>query len=84
MANKLKLNPDKTEILLIQGMMDQLGRKFTWPGRAYTALKDQVLTLGVLLDTPFSMEAQIFRMARSAFWQLLLITQVCPYLDRKC
>ncbi|KAF7254422.1 hypothetical protein EYD10_00127 [Varanus komodoensis] len=60
-ANKLKLNPDKTEVL--------------W---------DKVRSLGVLLDPELSLEAQVTAAARSAFLQLRLIHQLCPYLEFDC
>ncbi|KAF7239466.1 putative RNA-directed DNA polymerase from transposon BS [Varanus komodoensis] len=59
-ANKLKLNPDKTEVL------------------------DKVHGLGVLLDPQLSLEAQVTAVARSTFFQLQLIHQLCPYLENDC
>ena len=44
--------------------------------------RDQVRKLGVLLDLSLSWESQIAAMSRSAFNQLRLITQCCPYLDK--
>lgn len=44
----------------------------------------QVHSLEVFLGQLLSMEAQISAVAQSAFCQLWLTGQLCPYLDRKC
>ncbi|KAF7245171.1 Cadherin-6 [Varanus komodoensis] len=38
-------------------------------------------SLGVLLDPSVSLEAQVALVAQSAFYQLRLVAQLCPYLD---
>ena len=45
-------------------------------------LKEQVRNLGVLLEPSLSLEAQMASVARSAFYQLQLVAQLHPYLDR--
>ncbi|KAF7245648.1 Transcription factor SOX-6 [Varanus komodoensis] len=83
-ANKLKLNPDKTEVLLV-------GDSSFWVSDLGPALdgvalplKDRVHSLGVLLDLELSLEAQVMAVARRAFLQLQLIHQPCPYLEENC
>ncbi|KAF7247602.1 Cytosolic 5'-nucleotidase 3A [Varanus komodoensis] len=80
-ANKLKLNPDKTEVLLVgrsgfgEGGFDLVLNGATLP------LRDKVRSLGVLLDPELSLEAQVTAVARNAFLQLRLINQLRPYLE---
>ncbi|KAF7246231.1 Transcription initiation factor TFIID subunit 4B [Varanus komodoensis] len=47
-------------------------------------LSHKVRSLGVLLDLELSLEAQVTAAARSAFLQLRLIHQLCPYLEYDC
>ncbi|KAF7239998.1 Pro-neuregulin-1, membrane-bound isoform [Varanus komodoensis] len=75
-ANKLSLNPDKTEVLLVGGDFDPVMDRVALP------LKDRVHSLGVLLDPELSLEFQVVAVARSAFLQLRLIHQLCPYLNK--
>ena len=39
-------------------------------------------SLGMLLDLELSLEAQVNSVAKSTFYQFMLIYQLCPYLDR--
>ncbi|KAF7236187.1 putative RNA-directed DNA polymerase from transposon BS [Varanus komodoensis] len=83
-ANKLKLNPDKTEVLLVGGSgFGEGGFDLALNGVALP-LRDKVCSLGVLLDPELSLEAQVTAVARSAFLQLQLINQLCPYLEYDC
>ncbi|KAF7247658.1 RNA-directed DNA polymerase from mobile element jockey [Varanus komodoensis] len=83
-ANKLKLNPDKTEVLLVgssgfrEGDLNLVLNGVALPPR------DKVRSLGVLLDPELSLEAQVTTAARSAFLQLRLIHQLRPYLEYDC
>ncbi|KAF7253646.1 2-succinyl-5-enolpyruvyl-6-hydroxy-3-cyclohexene-1-carboxylate synthase [Varanus komodoensis] len=79
-ANKLSLNPDKTEVLLVGGSRFQLSN-FDLVARP---LKDRACSLGVLLDPELSLESQVAAVARSAFLQLQLIHRLCLYLDMHC
>ncbi|XP_061460454.1 uncharacterized protein LOC133373973 [Rhineura floridana] len=81
-ANKLKLNPDKTEMLLVNGSPDQLDVRPVLD-EVTLPLKEQVRSLGVLLDPSLSLEAQVASVARSAFYQFRLVAQLRPYLDRE-
>ncbi|KAF7250970.1 Interleukin-1 receptor accessory protein-like 1, partial [Varanus komodoensis] len=83
-ANKLKLNPDKTEVLLVGGSgFGEGGFDLVLNGVALP-LRDKVRSLGVLLDLELSLEAQVTVVARSAFLQLQLINQLRPYLEYDC
>ncbi|KAF7245550.1 hypothetical protein EYD10_08337 [Varanus komodoensis] len=83
-ANKLKLNPDKTEILLAGGSGFREGELNLVLNRVALPLRDKVRSMGVLLDPELSLEAQLTAVARSAFFQLRLIHQLCPYLENDC
>ena len=65
-ANKLKLNPDKMEALWIGGSrVWELGKQPVLDG--VTLLKEQMHSLGVLLDPSLSLEAQVHSMAQSTW-----------------
>ncbi|KAF7253300.1 Metabotropic glutamate receptor 5 [Varanus komodoensis] len=83
-ANKLKLNPDKTEVLLVGGLSSWVGDLGLVLNGVALPLKDRVRSLGVLLDPELSLEAQVTVVARSAFLQLRLIHQLRPYLEDDC
>ncbi|KAF7253666.1 hypothetical protein EYD10_00580 [Varanus komodoensis] len=83
-ANKLKLNPDKTEVLLVGGSGFGEGGFDLVLNGATLPLRDKVRSLGVLLDPELSLEAQVTAVARNAFLQLRLINQLCPYLEYDC
>ncbi|KAF7241901.1 putative RNA-directed DNA polymerase from transposon BS [Varanus komodoensis] len=83
-ANKLKLNPDKTEVLLVGGSGFGEGGFDLVLNGATLPLRDKVRSLGVLLDPELSLEAQVTVVARNAFLQLRLINQLRPYLEYDC
>ncbi|KAF7251619.1 HHIP-like protein 1 [Varanus komodoensis] len=83
-ANKLKLNPDKTEVLLVGGSGFGEGELNLVLNGVALPLRDKVHSLGVLLDPELSLEAQVTAVARSAFLQLRLIHQLRPYLEYDC
>ncbi|KAF7236475.1 putative RNA-directed DNA polymerase from transposon BS [Varanus komodoensis] len=83
-ANKLRLNPDKTEVLLVSGSGFGMGDLDLVLNGVALPLKDRVRSLGVLLDPKLSLEAQVTAVARSAFLQLRLIHQLRPYLENDC
>uniref|UniRef100_A0A803TWJ5 Reverse transcriptase domain-containing protein n=1 Tax=Anolis carolinensis TaxID=28377 RepID=A0A803TWJ5_ANOCA len=81
-ANKLKLNPDKTEVLLVSHKAEQgTGLQPVLDG-VTLPLKTQVHSLGVLLDSSLSLEPQVSVMAREAFAELRLVHQLHPYLRK--
>uniref|UniRef100_A0A803TE01 ribonuclease H n=1 Tax=Anolis carolinensis TaxID=28377 RepID=A0A803TE01_ANOCA len=66
-ANKLKLNPDKTEVLLVSRKAEQgIGLQPVLDGVALP-LKTQVRSLGVILDSLLSLEPQVSAVAGRAF-----------------
>ncbi|KAF7250121.1 Butyrophilin subfamily 2 member A1 [Varanus komodoensis] len=83
-ANKLKLNPDKTEVLLVGGSGFGEGELNLVLNGVALPPRDKVRSLGVLLDPELSLEAQVTAAARSAFLQLRLIHQLRPYLEYDC
>ncbi|KAF7250183.1 putative RNA-directed DNA polymerase from transposon BS [Varanus komodoensis] len=83
-ANKLKLKPDKTEVLLVGGSGFGEGGSDLVLNGVSLPLRDKVSSLGVLLDPELSLEAQVTAVARSAFLQLRLIHQLRPYLEYNC
>ncbi|KAF7243518.1 putative RNA-directed DNA polymerase from transposon BS, partial [Varanus komodoensis] len=83
-ANKLKLNPDKTEVLLVGGLGLRMGDLGLVLNGVALPLRDRVRSLGVLLDPELSLEAQVMAVARSAFLQLRLIHQLRPFLENDC
>ncbi|KAF7252305.1 hypothetical protein EYD10_02240, partial [Varanus komodoensis] len=83
-ANKLKLNPDEVEVLLVGGLGSGVGDLDLVLNGVALLLKDRVCSLGVLLDPELSLEAQVTTVARSAFLQLRLIHQLRPYLEDDC
>ncbi|KAF7242656.1 Inactive N-acetylated-alpha-linked acidic dipeptidase-like protein 2 [Varanus komodoensis] len=84
MANKLKLNPDKTEVLLVGGSGFGEGELNLVLNGVALPIGDKVRSLGVLLDPELSLEAQVTAVARSAFFQLRVIHQLRPYLEYNC
>ncbi|KAF7235119.1 Extracellular calcium-sensing receptor [Varanus komodoensis] len=82
--NKLKLNPGKTEVLLVGGSGFGEGGFDLVLNGATLPLRDTVHSLGVLLDPELSLEAQVTAVARSTFLQLRLINQLRPYLEYDC
>ncbi|KAF7254481.1 hypothetical protein EYD10_00454, partial [Varanus komodoensis] len=60
-ASKLKLNPDKTEVLLVSGSNSWVGDLGLVLDGVALPLKDRVRSLGVLLDLELSLEAQVLR-----------------------
>ncbi|KAF7236632.1 Ectonucleotide pyrophosphatase/phosphodiesterase family member 7 [Varanus komodoensis] len=83
-ANKLKLNPDKTEVLLVGELGFGEGELNLVLNGVALPLRDKVRSLGVLLEPELSLEAQVTAVARSAFLQLWLILQLHPYLEYDC
>ncbi|KAF7253873.1 putative RNA-directed DNA polymerase from transposon BS [Varanus komodoensis] len=83
-TNKLKLSPDKMEVLLVGGLGLWMGDLGLVLNGVALPLRDRVRSLGVLLDPELSLEAQVTAVARSAFPQLWLIHQLRPFLENDC
>uniref|UniRef100_A0A8D2L5S4 Reverse transcriptase domain-containing protein n=1 Tax=Varanus komodoensis TaxID=61221 RepID=A0A8D2L5S4_VARKO len=83
-ANKLKLSPGKTEVLLVGGSGFGEGDLDLVLNGVALPLMDKVCSLGVLLNPELSLEAQVTAVARSTFFQLRLVYQLRPYLENDC
>ena len=81
MVNKLRLSPNKIEVLLVATLPDRLKGHFPALYGVTLPLKDRVHILGVLLDRGLTLEAQVDSVSRGAFLQLRRIYQLHPYLD---
>ncbi|XP_053104853.1 leucine-rich repeat-containing protein 39 isoform X1 [Hemicordylus capensis] len=79
--NKLRLNPDKTEVLIVRGW--NLRDDFDLPVLDGVTLpqKEHVRSLEVLLDPSLSLVSQVETVARSAFYQLRMICQLHLFLE---
>ena len=75
-VNKLKVNPDKMEVLLVGASPDRLEGHFPAMNGVALNLRDRIRSLGVLLDPSLSLEAQVDSVARSAFIQLWKLYQL--------
>uniref|UniRef100_A0A803U146 Reverse transcriptase domain-containing protein n=1 Tax=Anolis carolinensis TaxID=28377 RepID=A0A803U146_ANOCA len=74
--NKLKINPDKTEVLLVDRKPDRgIGWQPVLDG-VTLPLKPQFRSLGVLLDSSLTLEAQASAVSGRAFTQLRLVRQL--------
>ncbi|KAF7250955.1 Very large A-kinase anchor protein [Varanus komodoensis] len=83
-ANKLRLNPDKIEVLLVGGSGFGMGDLDLVLNGIALPHRDRVRSLGVLLYPELSLEAQVTEVARNTFLQLQLIHQLRPYLENNC
>ena len=69
----MKLNPDKTEVLLVSQKADQgTGIQLVLDG-VTLPLKTQVHSFCVLLNSALSLDAQVSEVAKGAFAQLKLV-----------
>ncbi|XP_061477478.1 uncharacterized protein LOC133381914 [Rhineura floridana] len=82
-TNKLRLNPDKTEMLLVDGFSDRMVDIYPVLDGVTLPLKEQVRSLGVILDSCLTLEAHVASVARNAFYQLRLVAQLRPYLSKE-
>lgn len=81
--NKLRLYPDKTEVLWSENPQCQCLEYHLVPNGVVLLLKKQVSSLGVHLDSQLLLDYQVEAAARGAFAQLHLVNQLWPYLDRE-
>ena len=83
--NKLKLNEQKTEVLLC----GPSSRRETVPvdclsaGKASILFSNVVKTLGVTLDAELSMEQHVSAIVRSCFFHIRSLSKVRPYITYK-
>lgn len=73
-ANKLRLNPDKTERLLVNG------KAFVCPGGDCTLPERSISHSGVLLDSGPYLMLQTSSVVHNIFYQLWLIHKQWPFL----
>uniref|UniRef100_A0A670I451 Reverse transcriptase domain-containing protein n=1 Tax=Podarcis muralis TaxID=64176 RepID=A0A670I451_PODMU len=83
-ANRLRLNPDKTEVLFLGDRRRASVEDSLVLNGVTVPLKDQVRSLGVILDSQLSMEAQVKSVSRAAVYQLHLVRRLRPYLPADC
>ncbi|XP_053106346.1 uncharacterized protein LOC128325025 [Hemicordylus capensis] len=81
-ANTLKLNLDKTEVLLVSRRANRDEEILLVLDGVALPLKEQVRSLGVLLDPALLLEAQVEAVARGAFAWLRLVRQLRPFLEK--
>ncbi|XP_058023146.1 uncharacterized protein LOC131190137 [Ahaetulla prasina] len=80
--NRLKLNPSKTEWLWMPApRYSQLQMRLSVGGESLAPM-ERVRNLGVLLDGRLSFEEHLTTVSRRAFYQVRLICQLRPFLDR--
>lgn len=71
------------EVLLLGWRLDPGNELFFVLEGAALPLKDQVCSLGVLLDLGLPLDKQVAEVARGAFQQLQVVSQLWPFLDWK-
>ena len=80
--NFLKLNEDKTEILLVgpttkrEMMLNNMGTLTPW-------IKSEVTSLGVILDSDLSFKSHISKVTKTSFFHLRNIAKVRPFINQK-
>ena len=79
--NGLRLNPDKTEVLRVDGpSICGLGSSLSFGGVTLTT-KSEVRSFGVHLDPVLTMETQVVSVVLSTYFHLWQIAQLHCYLD---
>ena len=82
LANFLKLNDDKTEILVLSKKnLEQVPSVRI--GSADIKASTTAKNLGVIFDKTLSMESQINAVCKRAFWEIRNIGRIRPYLNDK-
>ena len=81
-SNFLKLNDEKTEILILtkKNIDNAPGIKI---GNAVIPASASAKNLGVVFNKTLNMEAQINAVCKRAFWEIRKIGRIRPYLDDK-
>ena len=83
-ANRLRLNPDKTEVLFLgDRVWAGMGESLVLNG-VTVPLKYQVQSLGVILDLQLSTEVLVNSVSRGAVYQLHLVHRLRPSLPTDC
>ena len=86
MTNKLKLNPDKTEMLPIaqQSKLSTLESKSALIAGTQIEFTSSARDLGVQVDNTLSMDKHISTVCKSAYFELRRISQMKSYLPLQC
>lgn len=80
--NFLKLNEDKTEILLVgpikkrEMLLNNMGKLAPW-------VKPKVTSLGVIIDSDLSFKSHINKVTKTSFFHLRNIAKVRPFINQK-
>ena len=80
--NFLKLNEDKTEILLV-GPKTKREMLFNNLGKLTPLIKSEVTSLGVILDSDLSFKSHINKVTKTSFFHLKNIAKVLPFINQK-
>lgn len=82
-VNCLKLNGDKTEVMLLGAGAD-FWSPSSWPDSLGDCPKpvNKVKNLGVIFDKKLTFNAQINNLASTIWYMLKMITRVCPYIPQ--
>ncbi|MCI5160354.1 MAG: hypothetical protein D3906_18395, partial [Candidatus Electrothrix sp. AUS1_2] len=80
--NFLKLNEDKTEILLV-GPKTKREMLFYNLGKLTPLIKSKVTSLGVILDSDLSFKSHINKVTKTSFFHLKNIAKVLPFINQK-
>ena len=84
--NKLKLNDDKTEAMIVSSGRKSRPLSFSFPdfitvGCAFVPLSDSVKNLGVTLDRHLTLKTYVSSLVRSANFELRRISSICHLLS---
>lgn len=82
--NKLKLNDDKTEFLVIgsKRLKASMSKKYVKVGDIMVEEAFSAKNLGVIFDGELSMKSQVSSVCKSTFFKLKLIAQIRKYLSK--
>ena len=83
--NRLKLNDDKTEVLLCgpKARRDQIDCNSLQVGEASISFADSVRDLGLIIDSELSMVDHITSVVRNCYFQIRLLGKLRPLLTRE-
>ena len=84
-ANKLKLNDDKTEVIFLgtKHRLDQLGQIGITVGDSVIYPSDKVRNLGVIFDKHFSMDDQIKSVYKQGFYHIKNLWRIRKFLNEE-
>ena len=82
-VNMLKLNDDKTELILVTSNrtkhLHNLPTSITI-GNAHTPFKQYVKNLGFTLDCHLTINAHVYNIARTCYFELHCLESICGFL----